>query len=208
MSRRAAWKGRWSLSTSARTSASAVPCSHPVPARVAPRCERKPRNWPQRRIVALDYVGTLAGGDVRGSRRVGRSGSLSTSWPRGPRFRPLDDRGRATSQFEQHIRAIAGWPLGSPRGGANRDARPDRRRRRRMARHFSRKPDLCCIFTAGWRPARARKMGHVTRVFAEPPQGSLDSARRPVLGPGNRIWNSGGGLGEFCDLNEMDSTGS
>ena len=39
--------------------------------------------------------------------------SSSTSWRRGAQHRPLDDRRCRTSQFEQHIRAISGLPLGA-----------------------------------------------------------------------------------------------
>ena len=57
--------------------------------------------------------------------------------------------GAQTSQFEQHIRAIAGWPLGvadPPRPGGN--AQSDRRGRRGMARHPRPAGSLACISTA------------------------------------------------------------
>jgi len=45
-----------------------------------------------------------------------RDGSLTVNEiaPRVHKQRPLDDEGAGTSQFEQHIRAICGLPLGDP----------------------------------------------------------------------------------------------
>ncbi len=73
--------------------------------------------------------------------------------------------GTACSQFEQHIRAICGWPLGSPR------------RHGRIEMHNLIGEDVnlwrdllgdsgACVHLYGKYEARAgRKMGHVTRVF-------------------------------------------
>jgi 5-(carboxyamino)imidazole ribonucleotide synthase len=75
--------------------------------------------------------------------------------------------GALTSQFEQHMRAIAGWPLGSTQRhgrvemrnliGADIDAWPE------LARE-----DGARLHLYGKKETRAgRKMGHVTRVFRD-----------------------------------------
>ena len=100
------------------------------PAPSSRRRSRRPRRWPRRIADALDYVGVLAleffaAGD-------------------GPMFNEMAPRvhnsghwtieGALTSQFENHIRAICGLPLGATDAGraAGRDAESDRRRRRRL----------------------------------------------------------------------------
>ena len=77
--------------------------------------------------------------------------------------------GAQTSQFEQHVRAIAGWPLGAP----------TRRGRAEMHnligedaedwRDILAQPDLCLHLCGKLEIRPDRKMGHVTRVFPEPP---------------------------------------
>ena len=70
----------------------------------------------------------------------------------------------ATSQFEQHVRAICGWPLGSARAHGAVEMRnligPDVRRWRELLAEPG-----ACVHLYGKREARAgRKMGHVTRL--------------------------------------------
>ena len=76
-------------------------------------------------------------------------------------FRPLDDRGGAeTSQFEQHVRAVCGWPLGSARRARRRrDAQPDRRRASRAGARSSPSPARISTSTARTRPAPAARWG-------------------------------------------------
>lgn len=75
--------------------------------------------------------------------------------------------GAVTSQFEQHMRAIAGWPLGSTR----RHGRVEMRNLIGDDVHNWRTilaEDGACLHLYGKKDARpGRKMGHVTRVFAE-----------------------------------------
>jgi 5-(carboxyamino)imidazole ribonucleotide synthase len=86
-----------------------------VPARISPATATEAQRIAERIADAVDYVGVLAvemfvlpGGDDRGllvneiAPRVHNSGHWT-----------LD--GASVSQFEQHIRAIAGWPLAAPR---------------------------------------------------------------------------------------------
>ncbi len=75
--------------------------------------------------------------------------------------------GAMTSQFEQHIRAICGWPLGSPQ----RHGRIEMRNL--IGEEVNRWRDLLgesgtAIHLYGKHEARpGRKMGHLTRVFPE-----------------------------------------
>ena len=76
-----------------------------------------------------------------------------------------------TSQFEQHIRAVAGWPLGSP------ERHSDAVMTNLIGQEVDAWPDLlhepsAHLHLYGKRDAKPkRKMGHVTRTF---PLGSLD----------------------------------
>jgi 5-(carboxyamino)imidazole ribonucleotide synthase len=74
--------------------------------------------------------------------------------------------GASVSQFEQHIRAVAGWPL----------AKPSRRGRVEMTnligsevedyRAWLAMPDTAVHLYGKAAVRPGRKMGHVTRVFA------------------------------------------
>jgi 5-(carboxyamino)imidazole ribonucleotide synthase len=71
----------------------------------------------------------------------------------------------ATSQFEQHIRAICGWPLGSARAHGAVEMRnligPDIR----LWREFLAEPGACVHFYGKHEARPGRKMGHVTRIL-------------------------------------------
>ena len=71
----------------------------------------------------------------------------------------------AVSQFENHIRAIAGWPLGPTDAPfRRRDDQPDRRRSRRIGATLAAEPGAR-LHLYGKREARpGRKMGHVNRL--------------------------------------------
>jgi 5-(carboxyamino)imidazole ribonucleotide synthase len=138
-----------------------------VPAGVAPETEREAVAIARRIADALDYVGVLAvemflvrEGDRESlvvneiAPRVHNSGH----WTLG---------GAETSQFEQHVRAVCGWPLGSTRRlgrvemqnliGSDAD-----RWEALLAEPGAR------LHLYGKTQARpGRKMGHVTRVFPE-----------------------------------------
>lgn len=136
-----------------------------APAAIAAETAKNAMDMTRRIAEAADYVGVIAvemfvvaNGDNELlivneiAPRVHNSGHWT-----------LD--GALTSQFEQHMRAIAGWPLGSTRRhgrvemrnliGADIDAWPA------LARD-----DGACLHLYGKKETRAgRKMGHVTRVF-------------------------------------------
>jgi 5-(carboxyamino)imidazole ribonucleotide synthase len=132
-----------------------------LPARVSPRVTQAAHAAMTKVMQALDYVGVLtieffvmADGSLIANEmapRVHNSGHWSIE-------------GALTSQFEQHIRAIAGWPLGPTTRiadiemlnliGEDADA---------WARHAA-DPDAR-LHLYGKRDARTgRKMGHITKL--------------------------------------------
>jgi 5-(carboxyamino)imidazole ribonucleotide synthase len=84
-----------------------------VPARVPPGVEAAAKALAAKAIGALDYVGVLAvelfvARDAAGGARL----LVNELAPRVHNSGHWTIEGAQTSQFEQHIRAIAGWPLG------------------------------------------------------------------------------------------------
>lgn len=138
-----------------------------VPARISPETAAKAVECARAITLSADYVGVIAvemfvvgaGSDEtlivnEIAPRVHNSGHWT-----------LD--GALTSQFEQHVRAVAGWPLGSPR-----------RHGRVVMRNLIGEAveafaeiaheDGACLHLYGKKENRAgRKMGHVTYVEAE-----------------------------------------
>jgi 5-(carboxyamino)imidazole ribonucleotide synthase len=79
--------------------------------------------------------------------------------------------GAVTSQFEQHVRAICGWPLGSPRRLGRVEMRnllgPDVNGWHDLLAEAG-----ACVHLYGKHEARpGRKMGHVTRLDPDEPAG-------------------------------------
>ena len=132
-----------------------------LPARIDADVEARARDAARKVLEAFDYVGVLtieffviAGGALIANEmapRVHNSGHWTIE-------------GALTSQFEQHIRAVAGWPLGPTRRiadiemlnliGAEADA---------WAAHAADPSSHLHLY--GKRDSRAgRKMGHVTRL--------------------------------------------
>jgi 5-(carboxyamino)imidazole ribonucleotide synthase len=137
-----------------------------VPAKVAPALAREARQIATRIAKAFDYVGVLAV-----EMFVVRKGRLRTVLvneiaPRVHNSGHWTIDGATVSQFEQHIRAVAGWPLAKP-------ARLGRRVE--MVNLIGAEIDDAArwltvpgasVHIYGKGDARAgRKMGHVTRVW-------------------------------------------
>lgn len=85
-----------------------------VPALVAPQTEAKAREIAATIAQALDYVGVFAVElflvrDAEGMEEL----LVNEIAPRVHNSGHWTDFGAATSQFEQHVRAVCGWPLGS-----------------------------------------------------------------------------------------------
>jgi 5-(carboxyamino)imidazole ribonucleotide synthase len=141
-----------------------------APARVSHETALEARRIAATVLEALDYVGVLAvelfvTRDWNGSEglvvneiapRVHNSGHWT-----------LD--GAQTSQFEQHIRAIAGWPLGAPTRRGRVEMHNLIGEDAEEWRDILAQPDLCLHLYGKLEIRPDRKMGHVTRIFPETP---------------------------------------
>jgi 5-(carboxyamino)imidazole ribonucleotide synthase len=137
-----------------------------VPAKVSPALATQARQIATRIAKAFDYVGVLAVEMFvvrKGRRHVVLVNEIA---PRVHNSGHWTIDGATVSQFEQHIRAIAGWPLGKP-------ARLGRRVEmtnligaeiNEAARWLTVPGASVHIYGKGEARAR-RKMGHVTRVW-------------------------------------------
>jgi len=139
-----------------------------VPARVAPGAEGAAFTIATRILEALDYVGVI-GVELFVARGVDGAERLIVNEiaPRVHNSGHWTIDGAQTSQFEQHVRAIAGWPLGSPsRRGAiqmhNLIGEEADEWRDILAQ-----PDLSLHLYGKLETRPGRKMGHVTRVLPE-----------------------------------------
>ena len=136
-----------------------------LPAAVRPETARKALEAAARIATALDYVGVLAVEmfiveEPGGGERV----LVNEIAPRVHNSGHWTIEGAVTSQFAQHVRAVAGWPLGSP----------ERLGRIRMLNLVGRQADEWPSLAADPRARlhlygkgearRGRKMGHVTYV--------------------------------------------
>lgn len=83
-----------------------------LPARVRPETEREGAAIARRIAEALDYVGVLAVEMFVVDDRDGERLVVNEIAPRVHNSGHWTREGAVTSQFEQHIRAVAGWPLG------------------------------------------------------------------------------------------------
>lgn len=134
-----------------------------APANVTQDSIEKAREITKKMLTELDYVGVigveffvLEDGDVivnEYAPRVHNSGHWTGD-------------ACAVSQFEQHIRAVAGWPLGDPARHSNAVMEnligDEVHEWRTLAQEAN-----TCVHLYGKRDARpGRKMGHVTRITA------------------------------------------
>jgi 5-(carboxyamino)imidazole ribonucleotide synthase len=144
-----------------------------APAALAAETARQAVAMTRRIADALDYVGVIAvemfvtrefdakGREVEALRvnefapRVHNSGHWT-----------LD--GAVTSQFEQHVRAICGWPLGAPtRHGARVEMRNLIGAEAEDWRDILRAPGASLHLYGKAEARPGRKMGHVTRIWTE-----------------------------------------
>jgi 5-(carboxyamino)imidazole ribonucleotide synthase len=138
-----------------------------VPAKVSAAVAKEGRHIVQAIAEALNYVGTLAVElfvvkDAKGERLL-----VNEIAPRVHNSGHWTIDGATVSQFEQHIRAVAGWPLG----------KPSRRGRIEMINLIGAEIDdyakwlevpNAYLHNYGKPAARpGRKMGHVTKVLPE-----------------------------------------
>jgi len=135
-----------------------------VPARIAPITGKKARDATFRMLKALDYVGVIGVelfvvGEFGAERLV-----FNEFAPRVHNSGHWTIDACACSQFEQHIRAVAGWPLGDP--SRHSDAVMENLIGGDVEGWQTRAPDRGeCVHIYGKAEARrGRKMGHVTRL--------------------------------------------
>ena len=139
-----------------------------VPAAITPAVAREAQHIAQRIAKAFDYVGVLAVEMFVVRMRKRYTVLVNEIAPRVHNSGHWTLDGASVSQFEQHIRAVAGWPL----------AKPIRHGRVEMTNLIGDEVDTyarwlnvpgAAVHLYGKKDARAgRKMGHVTRVFPEP----------------------------------------
>jgi 5-(carboxyamino)imidazole ribonucleotide synthase len=117
---------------------------------------------------ALDYIGVLAvemfhlGGHVPADERL----IVNEIAPRVHNSGHWTIEACAVSQFENHIRAVAGWPLGSTERHSNAEM-TNLIGEESLAWQDLAADSGACLHLYGKREARAgRKMGHVTRLSA------------------------------------------
>jgi 5-(carboxyamino)imidazole ribonucleotide synthase len=125
-----------------------------------------------RRIAdALDYVGVIAV-EMFVCEAAADSGPLEESLrvneiaPRVHNSGHWTQDGAVTSQFAQHVRAIAGWPLGSPRRHGRSVEMRNLIGEEALAFTEILREDGAALHLYGKAKARpGRKMGHVTRII-------------------------------------------
>ncbi len=138
-----------------------------VPAAVSPAVAAEARRIAEAIAGAFSYVGVLAVEMFVVRDGAGHTVLVNEIAPRVHNSGHWTIDGASVSQFEQHIRAVAGWPL----------AKPVRRGRVEMTNLIGLEahdygkwlalPDTA-VHLYGKKDARpGRKMGHVTRVFNE-----------------------------------------
>jgi len=121
-------------------------------------------------LEALDYVGVLAVELFVTRDRQGREGLIVNEIaPRVHNSGHWTLDGAQTSQFEQHVRAIAGWPLGAPTRRGRVEMHNLIGEDAEEWRDILAQPDLCLHLYGKFEIRPDRKMGHVTRVFPEAP---------------------------------------
>jgi 5-(carboxyamino)imidazole ribonucleotide synthase len=155
-----------------------------APARVRPGVEAAAKALAARVLEALDYVGVLAvelfvAREADGAERL----VVNELAPRVHNSGHWTIEGAQTSQFEQHIRAVAGWPLGAT-------ARRGRIEMHNLIgeeadewRDILAQPDLSLHLYGKLETRPGRKMGHVTRVLPEPRKRGLNSTSRKLKFP-------------------------
>ena len=140
-----------------------------APARVSPETAAEAKRIAGQVLEALEYVGVLAVELFVVRDRHGEGLIVNEVAPRVHNSGHWTIEGAQTSQFEQHVRAIAGWPLGA----ATRRGRAEMHNLigedAEEWRDILAQPDLSLHLYGKLEIRPDRKMGHVTRVFPETP---------------------------------------
>ncbi len=139
-----------------------------VPAAVSGEVARAARGIAERIAAAFDYVGVLAVEMFVVAGQGGHGLLVNEIAPRVHNSGHWTLDGATISQFEQHIRAVAGWPLGKPiRHGRVEMVNLIGAEIDDYARWLGAAGATVHLYgKTGARPGR--KMGHVTRIFPDP----------------------------------------
>ena len=135
-----------------------------APARVSPQTAAEAVDIAARIAAALDYVGVIAVemfvvGDGEEERLV-----VNEIAPRVHNSGHWTLDGAVASQFEQHVRAICGWPLGSPASHGPVEMRNILGAEALDWRGLLAEPGACLHLYGKHEARPGRKMGHVTRI--------------------------------------------
>ena len=137
-----------------------------VPSALPPAAVAQARDMASRIAAALEYVGVLAVEMFYSGKGAGPALVVNEIAPRVHNSGHWTIDACGCSQFENHIRAVAGWPLGST--ARHSDAEMENL----IGVAVERWPALAaeanvCVHLYGKREARdGRKMGHITRLLA------------------------------------------
>jgi 5-(carboxyamino)imidazole ribonucleotide synthase len=138
-----------------------------APAKVSPALAAEARSVATRIVKAFDYVGVM-GVEMFVLRAKGKQTVLVNEVaPRVHNSGHWTIDGATVSQFEQHIRAVAGWPLAKPlRLGHVEMVNLIGNEVKDVARWLTVPGASVHVYGKG-EPRPGRKMGHVTRVWAK-----------------------------------------
>ncbi len=141
-----------------------------APARIAVETALEAKRIATTILEALEYVGVLAVELFVIRDRQGREGLVVNEIaPRVHNSGHWTLDGAQTSQFEQHVRAIAGWPLGAPTRRGRVEMHNLIGEDAEEWRDILAQPDLCLHLYGKLEIRPDRKMGHVTRILPEAP---------------------------------------
>ncbi len=138
-----------------------------VPAAVTPAVAAEAQRIAEAVAAAFDYVGVLAVEMFVVKEGVGHTVLVNEIAPRVHNSGHWTIDAATVSQFEQHIRAVAGWPLAAPvRRGRVEMTNLLGAEARDYARYLKEPGTAVHLYgKSAIRPGR--KMGHVTRMFPE-----------------------------------------
>ena len=137
-----------------------------VPARVSPSLAPAARDLAEKVLAGLEYVGVI-GVELFVARAEDGEERLIVNEiaPRVHNSGHWTIEGAETSQFEQHMRAIAGWPLGSTTRRGAIEMRNLVGEEADDWRDILAEPDMSLHLYGKLHARVGRKMGHVTRVL-------------------------------------------
>jgi 5-(carboxyamino)imidazole ribonucleotide synthase len=137
-----------------------------VPAKVTPALAAEAKRVAARILTAFDYVGVM--GVEMFVVRKGREQHVLVNElaPRVHNSGHWTIDGATVSQFEQHIRAVAGWPLGKPKRLGGKVEMVNLIGEEVLDyEHWLTAPTTAVHIYGKGKPSPRRKMGHVTRVW-------------------------------------------